>query len=76
MGACTGLVTLARSQTVILGARRVSLRAGEIRRVGVLLSRRERRALDPVTAGHAYLAMRDAQGLTRTITAPVRILRR
>jgi hypothetical protein len=76
VGTCGGVVTLARSQTVILGARRVTLRPGAIRRVAVLLSRRERRALDHITPGHVYLATRDAQGLTRTLTAPVRIVRR
>jgi hypothetical protein len=76
VGACGGLVTLARSRTVILGAHRIALPPGAIRRVGVRLSRRERRALDHVTGGHVYLAARDAQGLTRTIIAPVRILRR
>jgi hypothetical protein len=76
VGICGGTVTLARGQTAILGARRVTLRPGQIRRVGVLLSRRERRGLDHLTPGHVYLATRDAQGLTRTTTAPVRILRR
>jgi hypothetical protein len=76
VGECGGLVTVARSQTVILGAHRLTLRPGEIRRVGVLLTRRERRGLDRITPGHVYLASRDAQGLTRTLTAPVRIVRR
>jgi hypothetical protein len=61
---------------VRLGARRIALRPGAIRRVRILLSRRERRSLHRRTPGHVYLASRDAQGLTRTVTAPVRILRR
>ena len=76
IGACGGLVTLARGRTVILGARRIALRPGVIRRVRIPLSQRERRALHRRTPGHVYLAARDAQGLTRTLTAPVRILRR
>jgi hypothetical protein len=75
-GSCGGVVTLARSRTVILGARRIALRPGEIRRLRIQLSRRERRALRRRTAGHVYVAARDAQGLTRTLTAPVRILPR
>jgi hypothetical protein len=76
VGACGGRVTLTRARSTILAGRRVTLRAGEIRRVAMVLSRRERRALHRRTHGHVYLATRDAQGLTRTVTAPVRILRR
>jgi hypothetical protein len=76
VGICGGVVTLARRRTVILGARRIALRPGQIRRLRIQLSRRERRALKRRTPGHVYVAARDAQGLTRTITAPVRILRR
>jgi hypothetical protein len=76
VGACAGRITLARARTTILAARRMTLRPGEIRRVALVVSRRERRALHRRTRGHVYLAVRDAQGLTRTVTAPVRILRR
>jgi hypothetical protein len=76
VGGCAGVVTLARSHTVILGARRVALRPGQIRRLRIQLSRRERRALAPRTPGLVYVAVRDGQGLTRTVTARVRILRR
>ena len=76
VGACGGVVTLARGRTVVLGARRVALRPGEIRRLRIQLSRRERRALKRRVGGHVYVAARDAQGLTRTVTAQVRILRR
>jgi hypothetical protein len=76
VGTCGGVVTLARRRTVILGARRIALRPGEIRRLRIQLSQRERRALKRRTAGHVYVAARDAQGLTRTVTARVRILRR
>jgi hypothetical protein len=75
-GSCSGMVTLARGRSVILGARRVGLRAGQIRRLRIQLSRRERRALKRRTPGHVYVAVRDAQGLTRTVTAQVRIVRR
>jgi hypothetical protein len=76
-GSCSGVVTLARRRSVILGARRVALRPGQIRRLRIQLSRRERRRLGRRrTAGHVYVAVRDRQGLTRTVTAPVRILRR
>ena len=76
IGSCDGVVTLVRLRKVILGARRIGLRPGGIRRLRIQLSRRERRALKRRTAGHVYVAARDAQGLTRTVTAPVRILRR
>ena len=71
---CAGIVTLARGRFVILGSRQVSLRPGESQRVRIPLSRRERRTLP--SPGHVYTAVRDAQGLTRTATAPVRIVRR
>ena len=73
---CAGIVTLARRRSVILGNRRVSLRPGESQRVRIPLSRRERRTLRRPQRGHVYTAVRDAQGLTRTATAPVRIVRR
>ncbi|HEX5622264.1 MAG TPA: choice-of-anchor Q domain-containing protein [Solirubrobacteraceae bacterium] len=75
-GSCSGVVTLARRRSVILGARRVALRPGQIRRLRIQLSRRERRRLGRRTAGHVYVAVRDRQGLTRTVTAPVRIVPR
>lgn len=73
---CAGIVTLARRRFVILGSRKVSLRPGELQRVRIPLSRRERRTLRRPSRGHVYTAVRDAQGLTRTVTAPVRIVRR
>jgi hypothetical protein len=73
---CAGIVTLARRRFVILGSRQVSLRPGESQRVRIPLSRRERRTLRRPSRGHVYSAVRDAQGLTRTVTAPVRIVRR
>ena len=73
---CTGIVTLARRRLVILGSRQVALRPGETQRVRIPLSRRERRALRRRQPGHVYVAARDAQGLTRTATAPVRIVGR
>jgi hypothetical protein len=75
-GGCAGAVTLVRRRAVILGTRRVALRPGQIRRLRIQLSRRERRALGRRTPGHVYVAVRDRQGLTRTVTAQVRILRR
>ena len=73
---CAGVVTLARRRLVILGSRQVSLRPGETQRVRIPLSRRERRRLRRGSRGHVYTAARDAQGLTRTATAVVRIVRR
>ena len=58
------------------GSARFALRPGQIRRLRIALSRRERRGLDRRTPGHVYIAARDAQGLTRTLTVRVRILRR
>ncbi|HET8757770.1 MAG TPA: choice-of-anchor Q domain-containing protein [Solirubrobacteraceae bacterium] len=75
-GSCSGIVTLARRRSVILGARRIALRPGQIRRLRMQLSRRERRRLGRRTTGHVYVAVRDRQGLTRTVTAPVRIVPR
>jgi hypothetical protein len=73
---CAGTVTLTRRRTVILGTRIVSLRPGEEQRVRIPLSRRERRALRRPQRGHVYAAVRDGQGRTRAITAPIRIVRR
>ena len=73
---CAGVVTLARRKLVILGSRQVLLRPGEGQRVRIPLSRRERRSLRRPQRGHVYTAVRDAQGLTRTATAVVRIVRR
>jgi hypothetical protein len=73
---CTGIVTLTRRRLVVLGSRRVLLRPGEMQRVRIPLSRRERRTLRRPSRGHVYTAVRDAQGLTRAVTAPVRIVRR
>jgi hypothetical protein len=69
-------VTLTRRRLVILGSRIVALRPGETQRVRIPLSRRERRQLRRPEKGHVYTAVRDAQGLTRAVTAPVRIVRR
>jgi hypothetical protein len=73
---CSGIVTLTRRRLVVLGSRRVALRPGESQRVRIPLSRRERRRLRRPSRGHVYTAVRDAQGLTRSVTAPVRIVRR
>ncbi len=73
---CSGIVTLTRRRLVVLGSRRVALRPGESQRVRIPLSRRERRRLRRRSRGHVYTAVRDAQGLTRSVTAPVRIVRR
>ena len=74
MRRCAGTVTLARRRVVILGTRQVSLRPGESQRVRIPLSRRERRRLRRPQRGHVYAAVRDAQGLTRSAVAPVRIV--
>ena len=65
-GRCAGVLTLARRRSVILGSRQIALRPGETQRVRIPLSRRERRRLRRRSRGHVYLAVRDAQGLTRT----------
>jgi hypothetical protein len=70
---CAGTVTLTRSRTVVLGTRVVALRPGEVQHVRIPLSRRERRAFRRPQRGHVYTAVRDGQGRTRAITAPVRI---
>lgn len=72
---CAGTITLTRRRRVVLGTRVVSLRPGATRRVRIALSGRERRRLRRPQGGHVYAAVRDGQGLTRTITAPVRIVR-
>jgi hypothetical protein len=71
---CAGTVTLTRRRTVILGTRRIALRPGEDQRVRIPLSLRERRRLRRPQRGHVYAAVRDAQGYTRALTAPVRIV--
>jgi len=73
---CAGTITLTRRHTVILGTRQVALRPGEDQRVRIPLSMRERRRLRRPQRGHVYAAARDAQGRTRAVTAPVRIVRR
>jgi hypothetical protein len=76
-GACSGVVTLTRMRSAVLGSLRVALRPGKVRRVRIPLSRRARRSLSHRrTAGNVYAAARDGQGVTRTSVAPVRIVRR
>ena len=77
VGLCSGVVTLARLRSTVLGSVRVALRPGRVRRVRIPLSRRARRSLSRRrTAGHVYAASRDGQGVTRTTVASVRIVRR
>jgi hypothetical protein len=73
---CAGTITLARRRAVVLGTRLVAIRPGEEQRVRIPLSRRERRALRRPQRGHVYAAMRDGNGRTRAVTAPVHIVRR
>jgi hypothetical protein len=73
---CAGTITLARRRSVVLGTRVVQLRPGEEQSVRIPLSRRERRRVRRPQRGHVYAGIRDAQGNTRTRTAPVRIVRR
>jgi hypothetical protein len=75
---CSGVLTLTRRRSFLAGSTRFGLRPGREGRVAVRLSRDVRRRLrrSRRIGGHAYLALRDGQGLTRTRTAPVRIIRR
>jgi hypothetical protein len=71
VGACRGAVTLtARGRAA--GRRRFALRPGRARRVRVALSRS---AVRGVRRARLYAASRDAQGLTRTSTSPLRLVR-
>jgi len=65
---------LARGE--VAGRARFRIRRGRIASAHVRLPRPVRRALDRRMRGRVYLAARDRQGLTRTTTAPVRIVRR
>jgi hypothetical protein len=73
---CAGAITLTRRRRVVLGTRVVSLRPGRTRTIRIALSRRELRRFRRPRGGHVYAAVRDGRGRTRTITAPVRIVRR
>ncbi|MGH2947546.1 MAG: hypothetical protein ACRDPC_15055, partial [Solirubrobacteraceae bacterium] len=68
---CSGVVTLARGRTIV-GSKRFGLRPGRAGRVGVPLARAVRRRLRV----RLYTATRDGRGITRTRTAPVRLVRR
>jgi hypothetical protein len=64
------------------GERRVarrpfSLRRGRVRRISIPLSRAGRKAIGAARRlrGHVYVAARDGQGLTRSSSAPVRVVR-
>jgi len=77
-GRCAGVVTLLARGGI--GAHppraRFRIRRGRIASAHVRLPRPVRRALDRRMRGRVYLAARDRRGLTRTATAPVRIVRR
>jgi hypothetical protein len=74
-GRCAGIVTLlARGRWT--GRARFVLRPGRVKVARVPLPRAVRRALGRRMRGRAHLAARDRQGLTRTSTAPLRIVRR
>jgi hypothetical protein len=79
---CTGVLTVTARLARRAPERRIASRAFEIRRgkmvrLSVALTRAGRRAIGARRRlpGHAYLAARDGQGLTRTSTSPVRVVR-
>jgi hypothetical protein len=83
VGRCAGILTLtARLRTggplVRIGSKPFGLRPGRTGRVGVPLSAACRRALRARwrLRGVLYAAVRDAQGVARTKTAPLRVERR
>jgi hypothetical protein len=83
IGRCAGILTLTvRLQPggplVRVGAKPFGLRPGRTGRVGVPLTRACRRALRGRwrLRGVLYAAVRDAQGVARTKTAPLRVERR
>jgi hypothetical protein len=81
VGRCRGVITLASRLggrgELRIARRRVALRAGRIvrrpMRLRVAARRRLRRRAH--LEGHLYAATRDRQGVTRTATTPVRIVR-
>ncbi len=79
---CTGAVTitakLARKGAERRVARReFSLRRGRVKRIPIALARPGRRAIASRKRirAHIYVAARDGQGLTRTSSAPARLVR-
>jgi len=83
VGGCSGVITLVAplrrgSKPVRVGAERIALAPGRVRRVRVQLTRAARRALRERRRIRmtAYLAARDRQGLTRTSAVPVLVKRR
>jgi hypothetical protein len=81
VGRCNGVLTLTANRR-IAGSLQFHLRPGRMRRLAVSLRRParghfpKRRARRVVRLhGHAFLAMRDRQGLTRTLTVPLRLER-
>jgi hypothetical protein len=83
VGRCAGILTLTvrlkpGGPLVRVGAKPFGLRPGRTGRVGVPLTRACRRALRARwrLRGVLYAAVRDAQGVARTKTAPLRVERR
>jgi hypothetical protein len=79
---CTGVLTIAARLSRGAAERRIAsrafqLRRGRVARLSVKLTRAGGRALAGRRRlpGHLYLAARDGQGLTRTSTSPVRVVR-
>lgn len=82
VGRCNGVLTLTARLARGAPERRVASRAFEIRRgrftrLSIRLTRAGRRAIGSQRRlrGHFYAAVRDGQGLTRTSTSPVRVVR-
>ena len=78
---CTGAVTVTvrvpRTGERRVARRRFMIRRGRVTRLSIPLSRAGRRALAARRRlrAHVYVAARDGQGLTRTSSSPVRVVR-
>jgi hypothetical protein len=81
VGRCRGVITLASRlgghSELRIGRRRVALKAGHSARRPLRLRKAARRRLKRRARieGHLYAATHDRQGVTRTATTPVRIVR-
>jgi hypothetical protein len=81
VGRCSGSVTLT-ARLPKTGVRRIanrpfSIRHGRVARLSIALTKAGRRAIIAKRRlpAHLYLAARDGQGLTRSSSAPARVVR-
>ena len=83
VGRCRGVVTLTarlarRAPERRIASRTIALRRGRERLLPIRLTRAARRAIGArrrLRGGRFYTAVRDGQGVTRTSTGPVRVVR-